>query len=863
MSTIDLPLPTSEERPPRDAAVKQPPDASLRRNAFALSVETLLYLAIGLLSVFLHLWALGERALHHDETLHAVYSWYLYVGRGYIHDPLLHGPFLYHFGALMYLLFGDNDATARLGVAIFGIVLTLTPYLLRRELGRLGALLASCYLLLSPSVLYMGRFVRHDMYSLLFEMLFVVGLIRYLRSRRAGWLYLCAAAFGFMVTNQETSYLFAVIMGGAIIIPLLWRVWKPGVPLLGIAAVLVAALVFVLPGEAKVDGERNATRDPNGQLVVEHPGPLFGWGPLETADNGYALRIRNRADDDGGRGLIQNLGIYLGELWTFFRHPGVLLSIGVLLAAVGALFWSIWRRRGSDGTTAWQHAREQHPDAVLDTFASLADRRRVLIALGIFALIYTLFFTAFFTNLLGVITGTTGSVLYWLAQHDVRRGNQPGQYYFVLLAVYEPLIIIWSIVAAGMIGWMWWRGRQRASDNVLEDKQPADENGEALAPATRQSLIVNRQPIESLTVPLLLLWWSIATVAIYSWAGEKMPWLVIHLVLPLTLLAAWGCDRAVRACLGTPVDEYDDSIENFDPATPQTPSRRLVFSRYGQPIENPGPATLGIVVGTIGVISLLGFMLMSVAVRQSGENAVSVPLVVVVVVFLLVMLLGAALIARYGWRWSVGALAVGICAVLAVGTVRSSLRLSFLSGDIPREMMIYTQTSPDVARIMRRLERASMARYNNLSMPVIYDNETVWLWYFRNFTNAQVSGQVLSAPPEDDIEAVVMLQENIDAYPQNRENLSGFRVQRLPLRWWFPEDEVYRLSPNWRTQPLDQASLLARLLRAPFDSKTLADTWQFLIYRNPGSPLGSSDFVLAVRPDLADEIGLGTGADDK
>jgi hypothetical protein len=35
--------------------------------------------------------------------------------------------------------------------------------------------------------------------------------------------------------------------------------------------------------------------------------------------------------------------------------------------------------------------------------------------------------------------------------------------------------------------------------------------------------------------------------------------------------------------------------------------------------------------------------------------------------------------------------------------------------------------------------------------------------------------------------------------------------------------------------------------------------WDFLIRRDPGAPLGSTDFVIAVRPLLADQIGVGVG----
>jgi len=54
-----------------------------------------------------------------------------------------------------------------------------------------------------------------------------------------------------------------------------------------------------------------------------------------------------------------------------------------------------------------------------------------------------------------------------------------------------------------------------------------------------------------------------------------------------------------------------------------------------------------------------------------------------------------------------------------------------------------------------------------------------------------------------------------------------------------------------------------RLLRSPFDGRASAQLWRYLIYRELPAPLGSSDFVLAVRPELADEIGLGTGTEQK
>ena len=100
-----------EERlssPPRPVAVSAPPTIGIRWYPLAFA-------AIVAAAFLLRIHRLGERAIHHDESLHALYSWYLYSGRGYIHDPMMHGPWQFHMGALMYFLFGDSDFTARLG----------------------------------------------------------------------------------------------------------------------------------------------------------------------------------------------------------------------------------------------------------------------------------------------------------------------------------------------------------------------------------------------------------------------------------------------------------------------------------------------------------------------------------------------------------------------------------------------------------------------------------------------------------------------------------------------------------------------------------------------------------------------------
>src|SRR5215212_8532392 len=76
-----------------------------------LTLEHCAYLTLFALALMAHLYLLGDGALHHDETHHANFSWRLFQGLGFFHDPLLHGPFLYHINALFFFLFGDTNTT--------------------------------------------------------------------------------------------------------------------------------------------------------------------------------------------------------------------------------------------------------------------------------------------------------------------------------------------------------------------------------------------------------------------------------------------------------------------------------------------------------------------------------------------------------------------------------------------------------------------------------------------------------------------------------------------------------------------------------------------------------------------------------
>ncbi len=205
--------PSAPEAEPRSPSADESASPAARRYSIEIPVqpELLPFLGLMLVGFVLRVWDLGARALHHDESLHAVYSWYLYQGRGYTHDPMMHGPLLFELNALTFFLFGANDVTARLVPAVLGTLLIGIPWLLRHELGRRGALAAAALFMISPDLLYFSRFIRHDIYVDVFTLLMVVGVFRYLATGRRSWFFTGVVAASLLFATKEDFYISGFI----------------------------------------------------------------------------------------------------------------------------------------------------------------------------------------------------------------------------------------------------------------------------------------------------------------------------------------------------------------------------------------------------------------------------------------------------------------------------------------------------------------------------------------------------------------------------------------------------------------------------------------------------------------------------
>ena len=298
--------------------------------ALPLDWEKALYILIIVLALVTRLWGLGDRVQSHDESIHAKYSWHLYTGRGFSHHPLMHGPFLFHVTALSYFFFGDNDFSARVPVALMGVLVVAFPYLLRRWLGRKGALVASVFLLISPSIAYYSRYIRHDIPAMLWSLLVILGIFSYLRDGRRRWLFLAAAGVSLAFASKEVAFIYTAICGlfliGLFAYRTLGREWpneraKPWFPIA--LLVLVAGLLLLGTSQLVTELVPAAEEETNVPLLEEQPSLEEQPAPPveEPAASPWELWI----------GILEKAGLAL--ISTGVVAAGIILLVGHLTLA--------------------------------------------------------------------------------------------------------------------------------------------------------------------------------------------------------------------------------------------------------------------------------------------------------------------------------------------------------------------------------------------------------------------------------------------------------------------------------------------------------------------------------------------------
>ena len=483
---------------------------------------------------------------------------------------------------------------------------------------------------------------------------------------------------------------------------------------------------------------------------------------------------------------------------------GLLVVLG-LAALGGVIVWGWIRMRGR--LLAPGAAPTQHGMRLRDWVWSMA----------LFWGISILLFTAFFTNLRnGLSTGIVGSLGYWLTQHEVARGSQPWFYYLLLAVLYEILPLIAgsiAIVAAAA-------ALRRASwDPATGDLGPdATASAQEAADARATTASVGRSDRRSFFS--FLLWWVIATWGAYTWAGEKMPWLVTHLMLPLAIFAGWGIARLI---LGA-----------------------RAGSKAGALVLVAG----GAVVPVVAFEWLLGSAF-------AGATTTAVADTMEWMVRALVLVVLVAFMARAAWRAGVRQaarwVALGVAVLLFALTVRAGIRLCYINYDLATEHLSYAQGSPDVKRAMREIELISERSAGDRELFVAYDDQSSWpfVWYLRDYPKSRTWGT--QAQFAQGAAVIITGHKNRDAAWTLVAD--GYVKREYRLIWW-PVQEYSGMGPGD----------LVKVLRDPVRRHQL---WRMAMYHDYShkdfvkwDP--RQDFEMYVRDDVAPlglaALGLGDTA---
>lgn len=227
MATVDnIPVPPGQAGADlRGESITNPLNQVIAR-AYTLDWEAIFYVLLFVTAILTRFVGLGDRVMSHDESLHTKFSFDLYKNGTFQHTPLMHGPVLFHAIAFFYFLFGDSDFSARLYPAVLGVMLVMMPkFLFERWLGKLGAMVASVLLLISPMILFHNRYIREDTPSIFFTLIMFYAIFRYVdgvRPRQARWLLVMSGAMLLSLASKEVAFMYIAIFGS--FLTLFWLV---------------------------------------------------------------------------------------------------------------------------------------------------------------------------------------------------------------------------------------------------------------------------------------------------------------------------------------------------------------------------------------------------------------------------------------------------------------------------------------------------------------------------------------------------------------------------------------------------------------------------------------------------------------
>jgi DNA-binding beta-propeller fold protein YncE len=279
----------------------------------------------------------------------------------------------------------------------------------------------------------------------------------------------------------------------------------------------------------------------------------------------------------------------------------------------------------------------------------------------------------------------------------------------------------------------------------------------------------------------LLVWWSFSSLAAFSIAGEKMPWLTYHPALPIILLTGWALggliestdwvelkERRVWLVLGATV-VFIASLANallaLTGPTPPFQGRELLQLQATSAFLLPAVVTLG---------SLAGLYY---------------------------------LIRDWKPRDLVRVTTLSFFAILAVLTMRASFRAAYITYDEATEYLVYAHGARGIKDVIEQAAEISKRTTGGMNIPLSYDASAPdtgvswpFVWYLRDFTDQRSFDQPTRALR--DTVVVIVDQKNFDKIDAAL-GPGYFRVDYIRM-WWPMQDYFNLVSPRDPAVPFDE-----------------------------------------------------------
>ncbi len=718
--------------------------------------EIILIACILALTVFTRFYILGLRVMSHDETSHVYFSWLLSQGKGYRHDPITHGPLQFHLIALSYFLFGDNDFSARVPAATLSVLTVFFLWYYRNILGRFGTLVGAFLLLISPYVLYYGRYARNEALIGFFAVLFWWGMLNYLNSQQPRYLLWVTIASVLHFISKETAFIYTaqalIYLALSLIFTLSKRPWQNDSYRTLFLSILIASLLFLSLAAGLTLIEQNARETPQQpNISIEQPSsvPIISTATIVL----IAVAIF---------GLLACIFIVIrGFSWqALLKEPTFDLAIllGTQVLPMLAPFPVKFLGRDPIDYTSTQNILFVASFVVLLSLIAIAiglawRPRTWLINTTVFYSIFVLFYSTIFTNGFGIFTGLVGSLGYWLDQQGVNRGSQPWYYYgLVQLPIYEYLPLIGALFA--IFYYLWKQRPKPIAKQVVEHRQgDSRSRRQSLAQTDHQTFY-------------FFLYWSFTSLVAYTIAGEKMPWLTFHITLPMIILTSWGIGKVLESIRW-----------------------KYVFRQRGWLLSL-------IFIVFIASLFMTFYLALGTTPPFRGKELEQLQATTSFLSALLFTILSGGYL-YWAFRTWQPSEALKVCLItifiiLSILTIHTSVLASFINYDNATEYLVYAHSARGPKDILEQIEEISRRTTGGLAIRVAYDDETTYpyWWYLRNYPNQQYYGD---APTRELRNAPIILvgEKNYGKI----EAVVGQAYHRYDfIRLWWPNQDYFDLT---------------------------------------------------------------------